>query len=159
MDSHNQPLENQGLRLVKIPPTLILSGWDILYPLLLKALPEGVEDYPYFERNLKEAFTFEELDLWALKDMRNLIEGQMIALFATYIEVDKVSKQSSLFIYALTLLDRAGFTHFRDGFALIQEIAKAKGCISISAYTALDRLKDTFQALGGKALWSLSMEV
>ena len=137
-----------------------MSGWDAFFTLMLKALPDDIgEVEPFFEGNLKLAILSGEYTVWVLKDMKSLTEEKLEALLVVRVINDPLCGVKVLDLYVLTLMDRTGFTTFKAGFELLKRLAKTLGCVLVTATTDQLKVKELFEQLGGKALWSLSVEV
>lgn len=148
------------LLLTKLYPEQIARQWGAISPAIEAALPPitvPADAYTMSRMNrVFMAILAGRLHVYVFHTDEAVIKG--IASFNVIDPIDGSGKQ--LFIYSVYGVEGLPSKDLLDGIALIKDLARGLGCVSVVGYTAVDGIKELVARVGGDtSLTFLRMEV
>lgn len=129
--------------LVRLTPEQVAQGWDRLAPLIAESLPPMIPETRNGMKNILTAILMDQGIVWSLFEGDDM--EKWMGLCLTYIDIDPMTRDRNLVIYAANAVHPLEGHHVKDALGTLRTHARNNECTSVIMYTTSDVLQRFMQ--------------
>ncbi len=133
--------------MIRATPEQIAEGWDLVRPIIAKALPPTVAIDAESMTNVLYSLLEEESQLWIYYE--NNDRTNALGVVVTVIINEPVSKARYLLVYTTTAIAPTTKEDYEKGLDTLRSFAEANDCAQVIAYVENDARVRQLLAIGG----------